>query len=111
VTNEKLTQNISQDPFSWRDTNSLRFVAQFFFSTLILGFCLIQLTRTDIDNKNPALYWSCLSGILALWMPSPAAAGTSSSRASSNEPESGPNANSSLVFPPREVLDESRLQK
>lgn len=112
MANEKQTSDATQEPFSWRDTNSLRFAAQFFFSTLILSFCLIQLTRTDIDNKNPALYWSCLSGILALWMPSPAAtSGTSSFPSLNNEPDNRQDNHSSLVYPPQEVLDESRLRK
>lgn len=101
-------QMMIQDPFSFRDMNSLRFLAQFFFSTLILSFCLIQLTRSDIENKNPALYWSCLTGILALWMPSPATARSSSAP---SEPENGAMAHPNLAYPPKEALDESKLEK
>ncbi len=99
----------TQDPFSFRDTNSLRFLAQFFFSTLILGFCLIQLSRPKTGNENTALYWSCLSGILALWMPSPATSRASSS--SGGEPFSLPNSNSIFVSPPPETLDGKSSQQ
>jgi Ni,Fe-hydrogenase III large subunit len=48
-------------------------VIQVVFSSVILLFCLFQLARTDIEEekRNAALYWSCVTGILALWMPSP----------------------------------------
>jgi hypothetical protein len=108
MANEHGGQMTIQDPFSFRDMNSLRFLAQFFFSTLILSFCLMQLTRTDIENKNPALYWSCLTGILALWMPSPA---TARAGTASSEPENGATAHPSLAYPTREALDESKLEK
>jgi hypothetical protein len=108
MASENVRQVSIQDPFSFRDMNSLRFLAQFFFSTLILGFCLMQLTRTDIENKNTALYWSCLTGILALWMPSPATARAGST---SSEPENGAMAHPSLAYPPKEALGESKLEK
>jgi hypothetical protein len=108
MANQNVGQVTIQDPFSFRDMNSLRFLAQFFFSTLILGFCLMQLTRTDIENKNPALYWSCLTGILALWMPSPATARAGSTP---SEPENGATAHPSLAYPPREALDASGVEK
>jgi hypothetical protein len=104
MANDRSGKVVIEDPFSFRDMNSLRFLAQFFFSTLILGFCLVQLTRQDIENKNPAIYWSCLSGILALWMPSPATARNGSSAPTVNEPESFPTP----AAPAREVGDESK---
>jgi hypothetical protein len=60
-----------QEPFSWRDIHSLKFVIQFVFSSMILGFCIFQLINND-RNKNESLYWSYLTGILTWWMPSPA---------------------------------------
>lgn len=60
-----------REPFYWSDIYSLRFVVQVIFSGIILCFCFFQLTRGDEKDKNDALYWSCVSGILALWMPSP----------------------------------------
>ncbi|MGB8700957.1 MAG: hypothetical protein WCD18_16210 [Thermosynechococcaceae cyanobacterium] len=108
---EKQMPIVTQDPFSWRDMNSLRFAAQFFFSTVILSFCLIQLHRTDIENKNTALYWSCLSGILALWMPSPAASRGTSSYSMTSEPDDRQDHPSSLIYPYPEVVDESRLRQ
>jgi hypothetical protein len=60
-----------QDPFSWKDIYSLRFVIQVVFSSIILGFCIFQLSSGD-RNKNESLYWSYLTGIVAWWMPSPA---------------------------------------
>ncbi|MES1026072.1 hypothetical protein ABN584_24570 [Gloeocapsa sp. BRSZ] len=69
----------TSEPFSFRDIYSLRFVIQFFFSFVILVFSLFQLARTDIDEeKNTALYWSCVTGILALWMPAPSSKNLSS---------------------------------
>lgn len=62
-----------QEPFSWRDIHSLKFVIQVVFSSMILGFCIFQLTSGD-RNKNESLYWSYLTGIVAWWMPSPAIA-------------------------------------
>jgi hypothetical protein len=61
-----------QEPFSWRDIHSLKFLIQFLFSAIILGFCLFQIVERDRDDPNNPLYWSCITGILALWMPSPA---------------------------------------
>jgi hypothetical protein len=61
-----------QDPFSWKDIHSLKFVIQFVFSSMILGFCIFQLTSGDRNSKNESLYWSYLTGIVAWWMPSPA---------------------------------------
>jgi hypothetical protein len=61
-----------QDPFSWKDIHSLRFVIQVVFSSIILGFCIFQLSNGDRNSKNEALYWSYLTGIVAWWMPSPA---------------------------------------
>lgn len=65
-----------QEPFSWHDMHSIKLIIQFFFSFCILGVCSFQLLRTDIPekDKNDALYWSCITGILSLWMPSPASA-------------------------------------
>jgi hypothetical protein len=60
-----------REPFCWADIYSLRFVVQVIFSAVILCFCFYQLTRGAEKDKNDALYWSCVSGILALWMPSP----------------------------------------
>jgi hypothetical protein len=60
-----------RDPFSWQDIQSLKFVIQFAFSSMILGFCIFQLANGD-RNKNESLYWSYLTGILTWWMPSPA---------------------------------------
>jgi hypothetical protein len=61
-----------QEPFSWRDIHSLKFVIQFIFSSMILGFCIFQLTHPERNSKNESLYWSYLTGIVAWWMPSPA---------------------------------------
>ncbi len=63
---------VTREPFCWNDIHSLRFVIQIFFSTIILVFCLSQLVAST-DHKNDAIYWGGVTGILALWMPSPSA--------------------------------------
>ncbi len=47
-----------------------RFSAQFLFSFIVLVFCLCKLSGTADDRDN-ALYWGGITGILAWWMPSP----------------------------------------
>jgi hypothetical protein len=71
MSDDKQENSPVQEPFSWRDIHSLKFVIQFVFSSMILGFCIFQLTHGD-RNKNESLYWSYLTGIVAWWMPSPA---------------------------------------
>ncbi len=71
-------QVIAREPFCWSDIYSLRFVVQVIFSGIILCFCFFQLSNTSVKDKNDALYWSCVSGILALWMPSPSSRSASS---------------------------------
>ncbi len=67
---------INQDSFSFRNIHSLRFIVQVVFSALILIFCLSQLNSKDNDKNNDAIYWGGVTGILALWMPSPSSSGT-----------------------------------
>lgn len=67
---------INQDSFSFKNIHSLRFVFQGAFSTLILIFCLFQLSISNGNGKNDAVYWSSVTGILALWMPSPCSSET-----------------------------------
>ncbi|GEM_PF-2084668 len=67
---------INQDVFSFRNIHSLRFIFQAAFSTLILIFCLLQLNMSKSNGKNDAIYWGGVTGILALWMPSPSSSGT-----------------------------------
>jgi len=80
----------AREPFHWNDIHSLRFVIQIFFSSIILVFCLLQLA-TSKDAKNDAIYWGGVTGILALWMPSPSSSGTNQSNqaniGSVNNPE------------------------
>jgi hypothetical protein len=68
------TSNVSE-PFSWKDIHSLRFIVQIIFSGVILIFCLTQLASANDshnnDHKDNAIYWGGVTGILALWMPSP----------------------------------------
>ncbi|MBD2214371.1 hypothetical protein H6G27_31610 [Nostoc linckia FACHB-104] len=64
----------AREPFYWNDIHSLRFVIQIVFSTVILLFCLTQLVASK-ENKNDAIYWGGVTGILALWMPSPSSPG------------------------------------
>ena len=67
---------INQDSFSFKNIHSLRFLLQAAFSTVILIFCLSQLYRSNGNGKNDAIYWGGVTGILALWMPSPSSSGT-----------------------------------
>ena len=67
---------INQDAFSLKNIHSLRFVFQAAFSTVILFFCLFQLHLSHANGKNDAIYWGGVTGILALWMPSPSSSGT-----------------------------------
>lgn len=75
-----------KDPFHWNDLRSLRFVFQGLFSTIILVFCLIQLSnnsKDSKDSKNDAIYWGGVTGILALWMPAPSSSGPNQSNQAS----------------------------
>ncbi|MEH1892990.1 hypothetical protein [Nostoc sp.] len=47
-----------------------RFGVQVFFSSVVLGLCIFKLGSPG-DEKNIALYWGGLSGVLAYWLPSP----------------------------------------
>lgn len=47
-----------------------RFGVQVFFSSIVLGLCIFKL-GSPADDKNIALYWGGLSGVLAYWLPSP----------------------------------------
>jgi len=67
---------INQDSFSFKNIHSLRFLFQAVFSTLILIFCLYQLYISKGEGKNDTVYWGGVTGILALWMPSPSTSGT-----------------------------------
>jgi hypothetical protein len=84
-----------QEPFSWRDIHSLKFVTQFAFSFMILGFCIFQLTNGDRNAKNEPLYWSYLTGIVAWWMPSPAIARNRPPRMTESETSQGSSDNPS----------------
>jgi len=77
--NELISNNpkaINQDSFSFKNIHSLRFLLQAAFSTVILIFCLSQLYTSKGGGRNDALYWGGVTGILALWMPSPSTSGT-----------------------------------
>ncbi|MEH1967317.1 hypothetical protein [Nostoc sp.] len=47
-----------------------RFGVQVFFSSIVLGLCIFKLGSPG-DDKNIALYWGGLSGVLAYWLPAP----------------------------------------
>lgn len=49
----------------------LKFGVQVFFSSVVLGLCIYQLTANDASKDNQALYWGGVTAILAWWMPSP----------------------------------------
>jgi hypothetical protein len=86
-----------REAFSWSDIHSLRFVVQVVFSTIILGFSIFQLSTNDGKDTNQAVYWSCISGILALWMPSPASSQTAAS-VSSAQPTHEPTLDPSVEY-------------
>ena len=69
-------KSINQDSFSFNNIHSLKFLLQAFFSTLVLIFCLSQLYISKGEGRNDALYWGGVTGMLALWMPSPSTSGT-----------------------------------
>jgi hypothetical protein len=48
-----------------------RFGVQVLFSSMVLGLCIFKLGSPAEDDKNIALYWGGLSGVLAYWLPSP----------------------------------------
>ena len=49
-----------------------KFIIQGVFSTLILGFCIFQLSSYEKGKRvNESLYSSILSGIMGYWLPSP----------------------------------------
>ncbi|MEH2328171.1 hypothetical protein [Nostoc sp.] len=48
-----------------------RFGVQVFFSSIVLGLCIFKLGSPAEEDKNIALYWGGLSGVLAYWLPSP----------------------------------------
>ncbi len=47
-----------------------KFWIQVFFSTVVLSLCTFQLVNED-SQKNEAMYWGGLTGVLAYWLPSP----------------------------------------
>jgi hypothetical protein len=69
---------VPQTKFAWNDLYSLRFTVQVFFSMVVLIFCISQLVSGGKggDGKNDAIYWGGVTGILALWMPSPSSSGS-----------------------------------
>jgi len=54
-----------------KNQEAWKFGIQVFFSTIVLGLCVFQISSAR-DDKNIALYWGGLSGVLAYWLPSPA---------------------------------------
>lgn len=57
--------------------NFFKFIFQCLLTAVILGFCMIQLTK-DTEKDN-ALYWSGITSMMAWWMPSPNSGKSSSS--------------------------------
>ncbi|MEH2025904.1 hypothetical protein [Nostoc sp.] len=49
-----------------------KFGIQVLFSTLMIGLCSSLIFMERDNSQNQAVYWSCLSGVLAYWLPSPA---------------------------------------
>lgn len=102
MSDNKQSPTLPHEIFLWKDISSLKFVIQFFFSLTIMAFCMFQLVKPDTngENKNVALYWSCISGILALWMPSPSSSKpTISNNLVDVEPVSTPDTNLYLAQP------------
>jgi hypothetical protein len=71
MTPPKSPLRLIQEPFSWRDIHSLKFVVQVVFSFTILLFCLFQLAISDRNTLTPHFYGGFITTILAWWMPSP----------------------------------------
>lgn len=59
--------------FCWQHPDFLKLIFQCIFSSIVLGFCIVQLANggRDGQGKNDALYWGGITSILAWWMPSP----------------------------------------
>jgi hypothetical protein len=59
--------------FCWQHPDFLKLIFQCVFSSIVLGFCIVQLANGGRDGKgtNDALYWGGITSILAWWMPSP----------------------------------------
>lgn len=59
--------------FCWQNPDFLKLIFQCIFSSIVLGFCIVQLANggRDGQGKNDALYWGGITSILAWWMPSP----------------------------------------
>lgn len=83
----------AREPFYWNDIHSLRFVIQIVFSTIILLFCLNKLFVSSDNNRNNAIYWSGVTGILALWMPSPSSPGANQRNQANFDPVNNPQIN------------------
>lgn len=67
--------------FCVQNPNFFKFIFQCILTGVILGFCMIQLSKgTEKDN---ALYWSGITSVMAWWMPSPSSGKSSSSEDSS----------------------------
>ena len=49
----------------------VRLVSQVFLATIVMGFCMFQLTQKDVQNKE--LYWGMLCSVLFTFMPHPGA--------------------------------------
>jgi hypothetical protein len=54
-----------------KNQQAWKFGIQVFFSTIVLGLCVFQISSAR-DKENLALYWGGLSSVLAYWLPSPA---------------------------------------
>jgi hypothetical protein len=59
--------------FCWQHPDFLKLIFQCIFSSLVLCFCMFQLSigGRDGTGTNNALYWGGITSILAWWMPSP----------------------------------------
>lgn len=101
MTTKQTSSNQVQETFFWNAIHSLKFVIQFFLSSVVMAVCIFQLVRTDVDSesKNVALFWSCITGILALWMPAPSSSSGTSSNQFDIRTVSAPDANVYVAQP------------
>ena len=72
--------------FCTQHPNFLKFVFQCLLTSVVLGFCMSQLSHGNKDDN--ALYWSGITSMIAWWMPSPGSSGASQNSLAERSSES-----------------------
>ncbi|HEY9670529.1 MAG TPA: hypothetical protein V6D11_03735 [Waterburya sp.] len=71
--------------FCTQHPNFLKFVFQCLLTSVVLGFCMSQLSHNPKEDN--ALYWSGITSMIAWWMPSPGSSGAGQQQANTTNKE------------------------